>query len=190
MTNEVDDFKLWFSMVKDVKKLNTKAKVATELKPLPKLDPYKAKPLPQIFAPKNSKNLIDLEINNSAGIDYSTNRKIVKGEYVIDGTLDLHGKTQEQAFLTLTKFIEEAYHAQKRLLLVIVGKGKQSENNHGLLRGLVPHWVNHPSLRHLIIGIKTAAPKHGGDGAIYILLKRIRNDSNYKTKSTSKTYKV
>lgn len=186
----MDDFKLWFSAVKDVKKLNIKAKAVSELKPLPKLNPSQAKPLPRIFSSKRGKNLADLEINNSAGIDYSTNRKITKGEYAIDGTLDLHGKTQEQAFLSLTKFIEEAYYTDKRLLLVVVGKGKQSENNQGVLKASVPHWVNRQDLRHLIIGIKTAAPKHGGDGAIYILLKRRRNDPDYKTKNTSKANKA
>lgn len=180
MANSKDDFSLWLSMVKDIKKLTTKQKATPELKPLPKIDPYKKQQLGATSS-ISSKNLKDLEVNNKAGIDYSTNKRIERGDYNIDGTLDLHGMIQEQAFNALTRFIAEKFNARKRLLLIIVGKGKQSENKHGLLKELVPEWLNHPSIRPMIINVKIAAPKHGGSGALYILLKRIRNDINYKT---------
>ncbi len=179
MTNSNDDFNLWVNLIKDVKKIKNTKKITQEQKPLPKINSYKQNTSLPLNHNYNTKNLKDLQLNNNAGIDHSSIKKIERGEYPIDGTLDLHGMNQEQALSSLTKFIESSYQMRKRLLLVIVGKGKQSENRKGLLRELVPSWINYPTLRPMIINIKTASQKHGGEGAIYILLKRIRNDSNH-----------
>jgi DNA-nicking Smr family endonuclease len=76
-------------------------------------------------------------------LDKTTRSKFLRGNYKIDARLDLHGKTQIQAYDLLRDFIEDAYYKKKRCLLVITGKG----NSPGILRQAVPDWMNNTALR-------------------------------------------
>lgn len=111
-------------------------------------------------------------------IDRNTAEKFVKGKMQIDGRLDLHGYTENQAYDKLVSFILEAYQCQKRCLLIITGKGKSPkywyEEKTGILKDLVPKWLNHHPVRPLILSFSYAKQNHGGQGAIYVLLKRNR----------------
>ena len=90
----------------------------------------------------------------------------------IDGRLDLHGMTQDAAHAALNGFVLRAYDAGRRCLLVITGKGQAGG---GVLKTEGPRWLNLPVLRSKILGFSYAQPKDGGDGALYVLLKRHRN---------------
>jgi|APCry1669189534_1035231.scaffolds.fasta_scaffold19765_1 DNA-nicking Smr family endonuclease len=86
----------------------------------------------------------------------------------IEATLDLHGYTLEKAISALEKFIVMNHAWGRRWVLVITGKGGQ-----GILKEFVPTWISqNPTW---IIGYTYAAPKHGGDGALYVHLRRLRN---------------
>ena len=86
----------------------------------------------------------------------------------IEASLDLHGYTLEKAITALEKFIVTNHERGRRWVLVITGKGKQ-----GILREFIPTWISqNPTW---IIGYSYAAPKHGGEGALYVHLRRIRN---------------
>lgn len=86
----------------------------------------------------------------------------------IEATLDLHGYTLEKAISTLEKFIVTNHERGRRWVLIITGKGKQ-----GILKEFIPTWISqNPTW---IIGYTQAAPKHGGDGAVYVHLRRLRN---------------
>lgn len=95
----------------------------------------------------------------------------------IQAEIDLHGMTQKQAYEALLNFISRCYHQEKRVLLVITGKGKfrSSENESvGILRQEVPRWLNQPPLRPMIIEYAEATQKHGGAGALYVFLRKQR----------------
>jgi DNA-nicking Smr family endonuclease len=97
----------------------------------------------------------------------------------IDGRLDLHGLTQAEAHDRLSGFVKAAQARGKRVLLVITGKGYKAPNSQhggesGVLRRAVPRWLNAPDLRPLVLAIHAAQPRHGGEGALYVLLKRNR----------------
>ena len=109
-------------------------------------------------------------------LDQPTNRKIAKGKLPIDGKLDLHGLTQEQAHSRLHLFIENAYMSGKRTLLVITGKGPRSE---GVLKTSVPRWLSDPKFRNYVIGSSQAHVSHGGSGALYV---RIKNRTKLRKK--------
>lgn len=109
-----------------------------------------------------------IEVGASAGVDKRTAERLRRGKMGLDGTLDLHGMTQAKAHTALTLFIDTAHHADKRCLLVITGKGQ------GILKRAVPHWLSDPFLRPKILSVMTARPDHGGDGALYVLLRRRR----------------
>jgi DNA-nicking Smr family endonuclease len=85
--------------------------------------------------------------------------------------LDLHGYTQNQAFDALGSFIVSSYQKQYRCVLVITGKGGQGDKK-GVLYTQVPKWLNHPKLKPMILMFSHAQAKDGGDGALYILLKK------------------
>lgn len=96
-----------------------------------------------------------------------------KSRDVIDGRLDLHGLTQEAAFAALCRFVHASAAQERRLVLVITGKGRVSEGG-GVLRRLLPLWCESATLRDFVISAAPAPPRDGGDGAFYVRLRRAR----------------
>ena len=116
-----------------------------------------------------------------ANIDGRTAQRFLRGKMPIDATLDLHGYYQEQALEKLQIFIAHAYHRHHRNLLIITGKGKRTTEDalstrHGVLREQVPQWLNMPMIRPLVLAFTHAQPHDGGTGALYVLLKRNRDE--------------
>ena len=111
---------------------------------------------------------IDLRHGEKAGVDGKTQRRLFRGEVLIDLRLDLHGMTAEQAHRQLFQFIISAAHEGCRCVLVITGKGS------GILNGHVPNWLKQPPLSHHVLALAKARPKDGGGGAFYVLLRRKR----------------
>lgn len=100
-------------------------------------------------------------------------KNIDKGALEIDATLDLHGKTLVQAHDILQAFLEKSFTNNKRLLLVITGKGKSStDNDRPTIRGDFLYWLNSPTFRPYVLRVSQAQQKHGGGGAFYVYLKR------------------
>jgi DNA-nicking Smr family endonuclease len=123
----------------------------------------------------NSQSLAPLNLGNFAGVDAATVRRIKRGQLAVSARVDLHGMTQAEAYRELVEFIEHASSQNKRLVLVITGKGRRSESREsGVLKAMLPRWLNLPELRSNILAFDTAQIMHGGSGAFYILLKRNR----------------
>jgi DNA-nicking Smr family endonuclease len=99
-------------------------------------------------------------------------RGVVRGKQVIDARLDLHGLTQAQAHGALLRFLHNAHARDARLVLVITGKGRGAEP--GVLRRQVPQWLGLPEFRALVLGFEDAGARHGGEGALYVRLRRAR----------------
>lgn len=102
-------------------------------------------------------------------LDYSTTKKISKGKIAIDGRLDLHGLTQNQAYMRLYDYIEHAYYANNRIILVITGKGNLGR---GVLRENVPKWLAEGIFRRFIASYGESHAAHGGGGALYIRIRK------------------
>jgi DNA-nicking Smr family endonuclease len=100
--------------------------------------------------------------------------RLARGKEAIDGRLDLHGLTQNQAHAKLLQFLRAASAREARLVLVITGKGAQGDGERGVLKRQVPHWLGLPEFRALVIGFEDAHVAHGGEGAIYIRVRRPR----------------
>jgi DNA-nicking Smr family endonuclease len=84
-------------------------------------------------------------------------------------TIDLHNLNQDRARAALTAFILRAHAEGVRTVLVITGKGALGD---GVLRRRTPEWLAEPPLRPLIAGLSEAPRRKGGDGALYVALKR------------------
>ncbi|WP_455482061.1 Smr/MutS family protein [Bartonella sp. B35(2025)] len=103
--------------------------------------------------------------------DRVAHRKITKGHYPIEARLDLHGCVQEEAYFFLKKFLQSSQQSGLRYVLVITGKGR-SRGSNGILYHFVPHWLSTPAFRCYVHAFEQAARQHGGDGALYIRLRR------------------
>ncbi len=102
-----------------------------------------------------------------------------RGRMEPEARLDLHGMTSERAHAELTGFILSAHAAGLRLVLVITGKGRATDDahhprRHGILRHSLPHWLAAPPLVARVLQVAAAHQKHGGAGAFYVYLRRQR----------------
>lgn len=107
----------------------------------------------------------------SAGLDRRSALRLRRGQYPIDATLDLHGLTQAAAARALARFLSDAQAAGRRCVLVVTGKGATSAGG-GVLRREVPRWLNQAPNRARVLGFDHALPRDGGQGALYVLLRR------------------
>ena len=101
------------------------------------------------------------------GIQKKLRRKIKLGQISIDAMLDLHGHSQYEAINKLELFMQYAMNTQSRLLLIIHGKGFNSQSE-AVLRPLVQHWLSEQSM---VLAYCPAQAKDGGAGASYVYLK-------------------
>jgi len=99
-------------------------------------------------------------------------RRLRNGDYSIQATLDLHGLTQVEAKEALLRFVEKCRGEGKRCVLVIHGRGKNSENRIPVLKEGVQRWLTRGRLGKQVLAFCSARPKDGGVGAIYVLLRR------------------
>lgn len=101
--------------------------------------------------------------------------RISKERDPIGARIDLHGMTQDRARAALEGFLARAWNEGYRAVLVITGKGVQGD---GVLRRRAPEWLTAGSLAHIVAGISEAHRRHGGDGALYVALKRKGRDAS------------
>jgi DNA-nicking Smr family endonuclease len=99
-------------------------------------------------------------------------QRVARGKEPIDARLDLHGFTQHEAHAALLRFLRSAHDRDARMVLVITGKGRGGEI--GVLRRQVPQWLALPEFRALVVGFEDAHVTHGGEGALYVRVKRAR----------------
>lgn len=116
--------------------------------------------------------LPELSFDNQPGLDKSTARRMAKGNVKIEARLDLHGMTQDEAKPALENFIENAYRAAKREVIVVTGKGAKADGQIGVLRSMAPRWLNLEPNRSRVVAFSHAAPKDGGQGALYIRIRK------------------
>ena len=102
-------------------------------------------------------------------IEPNRRHRIAREREEIGGRIDLHGLTQDRARVALERFVQGAWAEGYRAILVITGKGVQGD---GVLRRRVPEWLGAPNLAHIVAGISEAHRRHGGEGALYVALKR------------------
>jgi len=104
-----------------------------------------------------------------APLEPGRHRRVVTGRDPLAGVIDLHGMTYDQARANLTAYVIAAHAAGRRTVLVITGKGALGD---GVLRRDAPEWLAQPPLRALVAGLSEAHRRHGGEGALYVALKR------------------
>lgn len=140
------------------------AKTAASSPPVPRAAPEKAPASHPPLAPLEPK----------------ARRRLSRGAEV-DARIDLHGLTQTAAHHRLRVFLHEAQALGHGVVLVITGKGDPERitgghfgEGRGVLRRAVPHWLSAPELRAVVVGFESAGRRHGGEGALYVRIRRRR----------------
>jgi DNA-nicking Smr family endonuclease len=110
-----------------------------------------------------------LDPHGPVDIDRSSWRRLRRGQYPVEARLDLHGMTQVQAHDALRGFLGFSRAQGRRCVLVITGRGALTG---GTLRAMTPRWLDEPPTRESVLAYATAQRHHGGEGAIYVLLRR------------------
>jgi len=173
--------KLWQRVTENIAKLDSNRTA----RPLVRRGAYRDQSTPLYdhnisFAPGLTEQSFTLK-----DADHNWHQKIRRGKVKTDGKIDLHGMTQDRAFVALSRYIEDAWQRGKKTILVVTGKGGQKSDmeslshsdysrGRGVLKTNVPRWLSQGQLASRIISYHTANVEHGGDGALYVILKRNR----------------
>jgi DNA-nicking Smr family endonuclease len=182
-TPDPKERELWRTAMRDVRPLrgHKAAKPKTEDAPSapPKPTEPKAKAAKPAAAaqpppPPPKPTPPELALGRIADVDKRLAERLRRGQLPIEGKLDLHGLTQQEAHDQLSGFIALSQKQGRRCILVVTGKGAWREGA-GILREMVPRWLNERLNRARVLAIAQAQPQHGGAGALYILLKRLRD---------------
>jgi DNA-nicking Smr family endonuclease len=107
-----------------------------------------------------------------SSVDTGTVRKLRRGEYAVQGHLDLHGLTREEAKARVESFLRGSRNAGKRCVLLVHGRGLHSKDQIPVLKEALKTWLATARFGRHVLAFATAQPVDGGAGAIYVLLRR------------------
>jgi len=126
-------------------------------------------PLPSAKIPRATKPIVP----PLAPLGRRERAQLSRGRKEIDARLDLHGMTQTRAHRELFSFLQRAHSRGLTFVLVITGKGRAgADPERGVLRRQVPQWLSLPEFRSLVVGFEEAHIGHGGEGALYVRIRR------------------
>lgn len=143
--------------------------------------PLRADAIAAPAEPKPPKRIVP----GGSGVDGRTDERLRRGALEPDARLDLHGLTEAAAHRTLLLFLRTAQARRHKLVLVVTGKGRPlaedapfdlelHARSRGVLNAAVPRWLSEPGFAGLIAGTRGAHRKHGGEGALYVYLRKGR----------------
>jgi DNA-nicking Smr family endonuclease len=163
---------IWTALTQSVKPLRpgarTPARAAMPIQPAAPIGLTKA-PVPVPFAAPAR--------TPAAVLDSGWERRIRNGNLAPDMSIDLHGNSLAGAHARLNQALAAAWARDTRVLLVVTGKppksaSSQGDSRRGAIRGEISHWLETSSYADRIASVRIAHQRHGGDGALYIILRR------------------
>jgi DNA-nicking Smr family endonuclease len=175
-----DENKLWSGITRSVMPLKRRRSPAHQHEPIQTRSeraappsparPRAEAPAPRHAAPKPAPSFAPLERRQK--------QRLARGTSPIDGRIDLHGKSQGEAHAALLGFLRRAQADGARFVLVITGKGAAPtgavSGERGILKRQVPLWLRLPEFRLYVLAAEAAHVTHGGEGALYVRLRRAR----------------
>jgi DNA-nicking Smr family endonuclease len=177
-----EEHALWESVAKQIKPLRKKSRAARAQAASPdvkaqavKSDAPPPAPPPPARTARTPKPEVPPAAPPLAPLGRRERSQLSRGRKQIDARLDLHGMTQTRAHLALFGFLQRAHGEGLTFVLVITGKGKTgAESERGVLRRQVPQWLGLPEFRAMVVGFEEAHIGHGGEGALYVRIRRSR----------------
>lgn len=176
-TLDADEAQLWARVMATVRPLHAVAVVAAKPRPM---TPAVAAALPPRPRPAPPPRIAPPPKRAAPGVtlDGGWDRRIAKGGVAPDVSIDLHGHTLASAHAMLDTGLDRAIRRGDRVVLLVTGKPPRAESERpharGAIRASVADWL--ASSRHAgaIAAVRGAHPRHGGAGALYIILRRAR----------------
>jgi len=178
---KAEELALWREATKSARALGKRAIAPSGAKPEAVSPPAAARARPPL--PKPAPVAIKTHAAKPIpAIEQKLLRALRKGDAAIEARIDLHGYTQERARVTIERFLSHARARGYRTVLVVTGKGSAlaggdepgERSERGVLRKMLPRWLALPPMSDWIVGLSSAGPRHGGEGALYIQLRRVR----------------
>jgi DNA-nicking Smr family endonuclease len=185
-----DEVELWRKVAETTRRLHPERPAREAPHPAPKPTKPPKTHLPDFTVGQSAQpvsgrhdlapSLRDAEERAPVAMDRKTFGRMKKGKLVPEARVDLHGMTLDRAHSTLTRFILTQHAKGRRLVLVITGKGKDRDGGgpipvrRGVLKHQAPQWLSMPPLAQVVLQVSTAHASHGGDGALYVYLRRHR----------------
>ena len=145
--------------------------------PLPKPSPQSARPVKRAGADHPLAAPHPKPPAAAIAIARREKQQLARGKTEIGGRIDLHGMTQAQAHDALLHFLRRYQAEGAKFVLVITGKGSAgavARGERGVLRRQVPLWLGLSEFRVCVLGFDAAHVGHGGDGALYVRLRKAR----------------
>lgn len=184
---------LWDGVARSLKPLRRKAKAAAikmdEVANAPSKSPLLTKPKKLLAneklsakdkhvasRPAPAKAALPPAPPKLASFTRKTKSRVARGIDPIHARIDLHGMIQDEAHDALLRFVARASGEGASLVLVITGKGRIADENRerGVLRRRVPQWLGEAAFRKFVVGFEEAHIGHGGEGALYVRLRKKR----------------
>lgn len=178
-----EEEELWRRVADTIEPLEPRRKVEPTIPPppvaeAPPLPPKRIKgrvppPLPPVAPPLAPTRPLDRH-----GLDGGWDKRLGKGQVAPDFTLDLHGANLEGAYQRLEHGLALALAQGARVVLLITGRARPAPgpmdrgSQRGAIRAKFLDWLVHGSHSSRIAAVRAAHPRHGGAGAVYIILKR------------------
>jgi DNA-nicking Smr family endonuclease len=176
-----DERALWESVAKQTKPLRKKSHPAKPAAAAPPAEmPAVTRPAASLLTPAQTARAPKPELPAAAPplapLGRRERSQLARGRKEIDARLDLHGMTQTRAHRALSGFLQRAHADGLTFVLIITGKGRTTggESERGVLRRQVPQWLNLPEFRTMVVGFEEAHIGHGGEGALYVRIRRSR----------------
>lgn len=183
-----DEAEIWAQVARTVTPLEKRRPVATPAAPAPA--PVKTVVLPSAPPPKKVKGRIPPPLppkpvvqapkaDAPLHLDGSWEKRISKGTLVPDFSLDLHGSNLDQAYVRLMHGLTQAKAMGARVVLIVTGKPRPVDamdrgTARGAIRAKITDWLAASDHAHDIVAIRGAHRRHGGQGAIYVVLRKRR----------------
>jgi DNA-nicking Smr family endonuclease len=173
-----DEERLWAAVARSVRPLRAKPAIKPSAAPPVKAVP----PKPQSARPPVAKRVEHAPRlathspkppSPAHALPRRERQQLARGKAEIGGRIDLHGMTQAEAHDALVRFLRRAQAEGAKFVLVITGKGGPG-GDRGVLRRQVPLWLALPAFRASVLGFDVAHVGHGGEGALYVRLRKAR----------------
>lgn len=175
-----DEKKLWKKVTENITELDSNRSAT----PLVRRSAYRVVAPDMTVGTTPARDLTEQSFN-LRDADHNWYKRLRRGKVKPEGRIDLHGMSEDRAYAVLNRYIEEAQGQGKRFILVITGKGGiksgYSDMSHsdyargrGILKSNVPRWLSQGDLASRIVSYYAANAEHGGDGALYVVLKKNR----------------
>ena len=179
---EPTDADLWAAAVAGARPVEERDKVVTHRAPRPGPAEYWH---PDLDALRELESLVSgagpFDISDSdefiegsvSGLDPNVVRKLRRGEFSVQGHLDLHGMSRGEARAAVDGFLREARQKGKRCVLLVHGRGLHSRDQVPILKEALKSWLATARFGRHVLAFATARPPDGGAGAVYVLLRRL-----------------